>query len=323
MDIKIKHFKQKFFLAFRLLKKKTIDKYPIHLSIEVTKRCNAKCKFCNYYNENIPETIVDYASIIKRLNPVIVSITGGEPLVREELFDIISSIRKEDDYVYINMISNGAVMTYEKAVELYKNGLDGLNFSLDFIGSQHDENRGVPGLFTRLVNLMPKLKTIGFDQLGFNTVIMNDNLDHIIGIIQLAKDLGVAVNFSSYSDLKTNDKTMLVNSDNFEKLEKLINYIIQFKKTDKDKTIKSSNYYLKNILKFFKGEKIKGCKAGKFWILLTPDGRVKICSEKPATISIEEYTNKSFSATKCTDCWFSCRGEAQCPTSYDRLKDLI
>lgn len=323
MDFKIRHFKQKFFLAIKLLKKKTFDKYPVHLSIEVTKRCNARCKFCNYYNEDIPETIVDYSWIIKKINPVIVSITGGEPLVREELLEIISSIRGADEHVYINMISNGAVMTYEKALELYKCGLDGLNFSLDYIGQQHDENRGVPGLFTRLVNLVPKLKTIGFDQLGFNTVIMNDNLDHIKGIIQLAKDLGVAVNFSSYSDLKTNDKSMLVDSSNFEKLEKLIKYIIQFKKTDKDKTIKSSTYYLKNVLKFFKGEKIKGCMAGKFWILLTPDGKVKICSEKPASISIEDYNYKSFSATKCTDCWFSCRGEAQCPVSIARLKDII
>lgn len=320
---KIKFLIQKMFLGFRLLKKKTIDKYPLHLSIEVTKRCNAKCKFCNYYKENIPETIIDYSWIVKKIKPLVISITGGEPLVRVELEDIIQSIRSVDKYVYINMISNGAAMTYERALNLFNLGLNGLSFSLDYIGEKHDENRGVPDLFTRLVNLIPKLKTIGFDQLGFNTVIMNDNLDHIASIIDLAKDLGINVNFSSYSDLKTNDKTMLVTGDNLNKLEGVIKHILEYKKNDKAKTIKSSNYYIENVLNFFKGSKIKGCMAGLSWILLTPDGKVKRCSEEQALCSIEDYSLDTFKSTNCVDCWFSCRGEAQCPFSFNRLRDLI
>jgi len=314
---------KKFLLAFRLLNKKLFSSYPLHLSIEVTKRCNAKCSFCNYYKENIPETIIDYSSIVKKIKPIVISITGGEPLVRLELEDILQSIRSVDHLVYINMISNGAAMTFERAKFLHSLGLDSICFSLDYIGEKHDKNRSIPGLYNKLISLIPSLKTIGFDNIAFNTVIMNDNLDHVIDIIKLAKELEIKVNFSSYSDLKTNDKTKLVDKENLKKLEDLIFYILDFKKHDKLKTVKSSNYYLENIPGFFKGEKISGCKAGLYWILLTPDGKVKRCSEKEAVVDIDNYNLKTFDKTNCTDCWFSCRGEAQCPISIARIKDLI
>jgi len=315
--------KKKFLLGLRLLNKKLFSSYPLHLSIEVTKRCNAKCSFCNYYKENIPETMLDYSSIVQKVKPIVVSITGGEPLVRLELEDILQSIRSVDSLVYINMISNGAAMTVERAKSLHSLGLDSVCFSLDYIGEKHDKNRAIPGLYNKIINLIPSLKTIGFDNIAFNTVIMDDNLDHIIEIINLAKNLEIKVNFSSYSDLKTDDKTKLVKLDNLKKLDDLIYYLLDFKKYDKSKTIKSSNYYLKNIAGFFRGEKISGCKAGLYWILLTPDGKVKRCSEKEAVVDIENYSLKTFNKTNCTDCWFSCRGEAQCPISIARIKELI
>lgn len=301
---------------------KFFTKTPLHVSIEVTKRCNAKCSFCDYHKENIPEKELDL-SIFKRTRPIVVSITGGEPTLRNDLEEIIKKIRKITPPTFISMITNGSTLTYERAKKLKDAGLNGLSFSLDYFSSKHDETRKIPNLFNRIINLAPSLKNLGFDILGFNTIIMNNNTEDIKKIINFAKENNLNVNLSAYCDIKNNNKNFVPNNKDIKEIEELIEYLINFKKTDKNKTIKSSNYYLKNTLNYFRGIKIPGCTAGKKWILITPDMQVKRCSEEKPKTSVQEYTNKTFNHTKCTDCWFSCRGEAQAPIDLDRIRDLI
>jgi MoaA/NifB/PqqE/SkfB family radical SAM enzyme len=310
------------FLAIRYLEK-FFTKTPLHVSIEVTKRCNAKCDFCDYHKEKVEEKELDFKTLFKKTRPIVVSLTGGEPTLRNDIIDIIKKIRKFSPPTFISMITNGATLSLEKAKEFKKAGLNALSISLDYFSDRHDKIRKIPGLFNKIKELAPKLKDIGFDVIGFNTIILNDNSEDVKKIINFAKENGLNVNLSAYCDLKNNNQNFVPNEDEIKIIEKLIDYVINFKKINKEKVIKSSNYYLRNIVDYFKGQKIPGCTAGRKWILITPDAKIKRCSEKKAIGTVETYNNKTFNKTKCMDCWFSCRGEAQCPVSIERIKDLI
>ena len=314
--------KSKLALGYRYLAKKIWRPAPTHLSIEVTKRCNAKCSFCDYWKEEVPEVEIDYIRLLKLVKPLVISLTGGEPLMKKNLKEIVANFRKNDPTVYIFMITNGALLTYQKALELYQAGLNQISISLDYIGEKHDQHRGIPGLYHKIISLLPELTEIGFDLIAFNTVIMDDNLDDIPKIIELAQKNKIQVSFSSYSDMKNNNQNLWIKSENRTRMLDLIEFIKKTKKDNKN-LIKSSNYYLDNIPDYFIGKDILGCPAGLFWILVTPDGKIKRCAEMEAVCEADDYNLKTFKKTDCIRCWYSCRGEAQCPINFDRLKDLV
>ena len=293
---------------------------PLFLNLEVTKRCNARCKHCDYWKGPHEAELKDYAPVVQKINPLIVSFTGGEPLVRKDIFDLIQSIKENGGLFYLTMVTNGALLNLEKAEKLKKAGIDQLSISLDFLDERHDQTRGIKGLFVHLSNLIPDLSHIGFDNVALNTVIMENNLDQITRIAERAWDWGVKVSYSSYCEMKNNDRSLSVQSENLDKLKKIVAHLIQYKSSLGN--ITNSTYYLERIPIYFETGKIDGCLAGQRWLQVTPDGHLKPCSELPPLGYFEDFPlprKKVFFAS----CWYSCRGEAQAPLSLRRLAEII
>ena len=55
----------------------TLNKRPLTVSIEVTKRCNARCDFCDYWKISDRDEMTDFADVIRRFDPLVVVFTGG------------------------------------------------------------------------------------------------------------------------------------------------------------------------------------------------------------------------------------------------------
>lgn len=293
---------------------------PIFLNLEVTKRCNARCKHCDYWKGPHEPELNDYVPVIQKINPLILSFTGGEPLIRKDIFDLIQNIKEKRGLVYLTLVTNGALLNLEKARKLKKAGIDQLSISLDFLDERHDQTRGIKGLFAHLSNLLPDLSLIGFDNVVLNTVIMESNLDQITCIAEQAWRWGVRVSYSTYCDMKNNDRSLFVPHENLDKLKKIVAQLVQYKSSLGN--INNSTYYLERIPLYFEKGKIDGCLAGKRWLQVTPDGHLKPCSELPPLGYFEDYPlpqKKIF----CQSCWYSCRGEAQAPLTLRRLKEII
>ena len=64
------------------------------LNLEVTKRCNAHCNFCDYWKTTNEDAIKDFTPIVQKLDPLSLVITGGEPLLRDDLVEIIRTIKR-------------------------------------------------------------------------------------------------------------------------------------------------------------------------------------------------------------------------------------
>jgi MoaA/NifB/PqqE/SkfB family radical SAM enzyme len=292
-----------------------------HLSIEVTKRCNARCPFCSYWQEPAQEELSDYSRIVGHFKPLFVTLSGGEPLLRKDLVQIAKKIRDRDPHVYIGMVTNGALLSFEKAEDLYHAGLNQLSISLDYAGRKHDEMRGLPGVYEKIVSLLPGLSGIGFKGLILNTVIKDDNLDDIPKLMDLAKDSGAMISFSSHCKLKTGTDDFVVSGKNQKKLEELIRYIKAYKK--KYPIIPSSDYYLDRVIEYFMNRKIPGCRAGISWIQVTPGGKIKPCSEYPVIAEdFKAYDPRRAAPVDCASCWYCCRGEAQAPVTWKRLREI-
>jgi MoaA/NifB/PqqE/SkfB family radical SAM enzyme len=313
--------KRNIVLASRYFRNK-IKSAPVHLAIEVTKRCNAKCRFCDYWKEVADEKQIDFTRLQKMIKPVLITLTGGEPLLRKDLPALVCELRANDPWVYLVMITNGFLLTRDKATELKEAGLDQISISLDYIGRKHDLHRGVPGLYEKLIKVIPEIVKLEDVSVSFNTVIMDDNLEHIPEILRLTENFGMRITFSSYSLLKNNDQTFVVKAENKAKLGDMLALIMENKKRNR-RLIISSVYYLKNVAEYFEGTEIPGCKAGTGWIVITPDGNIKRCSDFFPESDVASYSFRSLPPTPCTRCWYSCRGEAQSPVNYERVKELF
>ena len=158
----------------------------------VTRRCNLKCKHCSIAGEDPEElTTEEGFGIIEeaaKLGHVKFAFTGGEPLLREDIYDLIEYASSFD--MQVVMATNGTLITKEVAENLKKAGLERAAMSIDGIGNAHDELRGVNGAFEGVLRGMKACGDVGLATQLF-TMVTRDNYSELPKIIELADDLSL------------------------------------------------------------------------------------------------------------------------------------
>ena len=162
---------------------------PINYTISLLYRCNSRCKTCFIWEKDVKElTAEEYEKIFKSLgsSPVWVTFSGGEPFLRDDLTEIVTSFANICKPKLINIPTNGLLT--ERIVNFTKKILSTLkrssliiNLSLDHLDDRHDEIRGVKGNFTKAINTFKELKKIKNPNLsvGIHTVISRFNVKDI------------------------------------------------------------------------------------------------------------------------------------------------
>lgn len=296
---------------------------PKLVNLEITKLCNARCDFCDYWQTKHEERITDYRPVIKKINPLVTVITGGEPMLRKDLPDIVRQIKECSSFIFTSMVTKGDLLNVEKARELFNAGMDQIAISLDFPGEKHDSYRGVKGLWNHISTTLPEIaRNFPEKSLILNTIIMEDNLDEIVEIAKNARKWGIGISFSSYSVMKTNNESHFVKREQIERVQNLVDELIDLRRKWKG-TILSTEYYLSEIPRYFEKGGVPDCLAGISHIQVTPSGHLKRCSEMPVTAHYSEYTPDLYSKTECTQCWYSCRGETQSPANMKRALEYM
>jgi len=292
------------------------------LHIEVTRKCNARCRFCDYWkNKNEENRLDDYSQIVRRFQPLHITITGGEPLLRPDLDRIISRIVTINSFVYVNCITNGILLNADRARKLWDAGLHQLSISLDFPDERHDVTRNVPGLWTHIRQLLSELPTAGLDNLCFNTVITKENLNSVTEMVRLAYNNGWKISFSTYNPYKNRNFDYRLDKDTTGRLEELVEELLVLKR--KYRCITNSDFYLRKIPEYVKSGGISGCTAGIKWAHVSPDGRIRRCSEKEFLGHWTKYNPRETPPTSCTECWYACRGESEAPLGLKRILELL
>jgi GTP 3',8-cyclase len=191
---------------------KLIDSFAriaLKLRISITDRCNMRCVYCMPTNNNewfeqndilAYDEIVRLASILARLGIEKIRITGGEPLVRPKLEDLIRKLSNQDGIKWISMTTNGLFLR-DKVMQLRDAGLKSINVSLDtFKEDRFKAITGVQGL-ENVVSAMYAAEHAGLE-VKVNTVIIRGwNDDEIVDFAKFARSTGYTVRFIEFMPL--------------------------------------------------------------------------------------------------------------------------
>lgn len=301
----------------------TLRRRPVLVHFEVTMRCNARCGFCDYWKtpaEARASELKSFADAARFFNPMLVTFTGGEPLLRRDLEDLVSTVREATRLNYITLITHGGMLTPERAQSLWTAGVDQFNISLDYLDGRHDTARGIPGLTDRIFATVDAMRRAGMHGIRFNTVIKNDNLDQLLPLVHRAAEVGAGVNFSVYTDFKNGNGQYLLQNGFAREAESVIGELLAYKRKRRG-IITNSDYYLEQIPRYLRGEMHEPCQSGIRTIHVDPTGHVKRCPDFPTDFHWSEYS--AYREIDCNNCYYACRGEAQAPLQLSRVKDVI
>lgn len=140
---------------------------PVAMTFAVTYRCMCNCVHCSaayHLRENNQELSTEEAKKLiddsQDIGITILAFTGGEPLIRADIFELISYVNQKKTMPI--MFTNGLLLTDENIKRLVDAGLYSLFVSIDSPDpEEHDKWRGMPGLFDKAVEGMMKMKSQG------------------------------------------------------------------------------------------------------------------------------------------------------------------
>ncbi|RDE17348.1 MAG: radical SAM protein [Candidatus Thorarchaeota archaeon] len=174
-------------------------RYPVLGEIAITYRCNNRCRFCYAYS---PYRIAGEMTTdqVKRVIDIIaddahvpsLSFTGGEPTLRDDLFDLISYGRSKG--LRMNLITNGRKCADKEYVNrLEQAGLNSAQVSIEGPdATTHDYIVGVPGAFEQTVTGIKNLRTTSI-YTHCNTTICRPNVAKLDDLVAFhADDLGLS-----------------------------------------------------------------------------------------------------------------------------------
>lgn len=121
-----------------------VRKKPVLCNYYVTYRCNATCSFCDIWERPSPYITLENAEAnlkdLKRLGVRIVDFTGGEPLLHQQIPQLLEMAKKMG---FVTTLTTNTLL-YPKKAEMLKGLVDMLHFSLDSpVKEEHDKSRGV------------------------------------------------------------------------------------------------------------------------------------------------------------------------------------
>lgn len=269
------------------------------LVIMITDKCNLHCKMCGACDYSpgdhdmlsLPEwkAVVDAAA---RLNTQILSITGGEALLRKEVYELIRYIRSHGIAVHLN--TNGLLLSDKHIHELRDAGVGTVSISIESADEAiHDDIRG-KGTFARTVQNLRRLRALAPEiRVGLNCVISTRNVRGLDSLVRLGADAGVhQVKFAPiHSNLQHKDKPLgeyeelIFQETDLDLLEA---ELAKVRAALADSTIQStsdrffdgmSNLYRPPATNFY-------CYAGWAITVIDAQGNVAACFDKPGAANV-------------------------------------
>ena len=163
------------------------DKYDrpiLSLRITLTNRCNVNCIYCHHdgmrssKNEMTPDEIYKICQIAKRIGVRKIRLSGGEPLIRKDIVEIVSKINSIG-FNDISITTNG-ILLEKYAKDLKEAGLDRVNVSLDTLNPETYEFITKKDYLEAAKKGILKSVEVGLYPVKINMVIMKDINEHEI-----------------------------------------------------------------------------------------------------------------------------------------------
>ena len=193
-------------------------KRPIKdLRISVTDRCNFRCSYCMPLDEYewinkkeilTFEEISRLATLFVGLGVEKIRLTGGEPLVRQNLDKLVATLSSITGLKDLCLTTNGALLA-EKVAALKAAGLKRVNISVDSLNPDKFRQMTKRGDLSKVLDGIFAAKRHGLHPIKLNAVIEKGlNEDDILSLVEFSRDNGFALRFIEYMDVgNSNDWT--------------------------------------------------------------------------------------------------------------------
>jgi MoaA/NifB/PqqE/SkfB family radical SAM enzyme len=291
-----------------------LTRRPLAVGYEVTLSCNLNCRHCDLggviRNEKRIEP-PEYGSLTRRLSPVVVLLSGGEPLLRKDIVPIVSAVRKSDPTPYLILVTNGLLLNEGNYIQLREAGVNQFSISIEFPDERQDEFRGRSGLYRHLEETLPRLAKLGFGNILLNTAINKANLREIVPLAKRAVEWGVDISYSAYTPLRTkNEEYCVSHEEDLAVLRQTISELAALRKGGS--YVANAEAILTNTLKFFEQGRLRGCKAGVRSLIVMPDGSLVPCSMHRTKYATQKQMAAEFSPTnQCDSCYCGLRSYSE------------
>lgn len=232
---------------------------PLKAEWEVINFCNAKCQTCLHWQRKPDKAVLSTAEgkdLIRQLSNggvVNLSFTGGEPLLRKDIVELISYAKGEG--FFTSLVSNGLLITERRARELVDAGLDSIFISIDAANAKlNDEIRGIPGYFELANSAIDNLKSMrrnSSPKIFIKSTITTKNIKQLVPLAALCDSKGIeGFTFQLAQILKHNDfkfdESFLVEDRNYDILIEQMDKVIK----EYGKALNGSVMYY-NVLRHF------------------------------------------------------------------------
>ena len=190
-----------------------LDRYkrPIgDLRISVTDRCNFRCTYCMPLDEYewinkkeilSFEEISRIATLFVSLGVKKIRLTGGEPLVRQDLDRLVKSLSAIDGLEDLCLTTNGALLA-DKIQGLKEAGLRRINVSVDSLDPDKFKRITKRGDLSRVLEGLFAARDLGLQPIKLNAVIERSvNDDDILPLVEFSREHGFGIRFIEYMDV--------------------------------------------------------------------------------------------------------------------------
>ena len=166
------------------------------------RRCNLACKHCysisgdvDFPGELSTEDVFRVMDDLRQFRVPVLILSGGEPLMRRDIFDI--SARAKAMGFYVGLSTNGTLIDAELARRVCSAGYDYVGISLDGIGPTHDRFRRKSGAYRAALSALRSLRDLGI-KVGVRFTMTEDNVAELPAMLDLVEDEGFSKFYLSH-----------------------------------------------------------------------------------------------------------------------------
>lgn len=267
-----------------------------YLRVSVTKRCNLNCSYCGTKNEISEElTPLQIEKIVRAFAECGVNkvrLTGGEPLVRQDICDIAQRISSIDGIKKLALTTNG-IFLKKYAEELKKSGVRAINISLDT--TDKEQFRCITGYdgLDKVFEGIDECERVGLSPIRLNAVLIKGkNEEQAENLISIAKSRKIDVRFIELMPFSIDGE----NNELVVKGEEILKKFPQLKPC----ITEGATDFEKSVAKYYTAENYKGRVgfitpvSNRFCsecnrIRLLSDGKIKPCLGNNAVYDIMNF----------------------------------
>ncbi len=286
-------------LAYFGVRKPFVPGAPFLVVWDVTYACNLKCKHCYatagkpLHDELTTEEALDAIDKFDKLGVAIIAFSGGEPLVRKDIFKLTRYAASKG--IYVAIATNGTLITEDMAKKMKENGVNYVQISLDGTKETHENFRGIKGCYDRAVEgIRNCVKEALF--VNVSMTVTKYNYQDVPAVIDLCERLGVNW-FMHYNFVPTGRGREIVNADiSPEQREELLKMLYERNKTSNINLLSTAPQFARIALQcgaefipthfcnVDAGERLRklaefigGCGAGRFYMSMRANGDIQPC----------------------------------------------